>query len=418
MKVLLKSATIVDASSAHHQKKCDILIEGGKIKQIKNSIDPPAKCRIVSLENLHVSPGWFDSSVSLGEPGFEERETLKNGLMVAAKSGFTAIALNANTYPVTDSKGHIKYLKSASEDSAVSLYPIGALTIQSKGVDLAELFDMQNEGAIAFYDYKSPVENPNLLKIALQYSQNFEGLIQSFPFEKAVARKGVVNEEVNSTLLGLKGIPALSEELQIIRDLYILEYTGGKLHIPTISTRKSVDLIADAKKRGLQVSCSVSVFNLLLTDDILENFETNYKLLPPLRTSEDNNALIDGLKAGIIDGVTSDHNPIDVEHKNTEFEQAYFGSIGMESAFGALSAVLDMEDAVKALMGLKQIFNLPAHSIKEGEVADISLFNPEKKWVFGKEDIISTSKNSAFLGVELKGRPYGIIAKNKMILNE
>lgn len=311
MKVLLKSATIVDASSAHHQKKCDILIEGGKIKQIKNSIDPPAKCRIVSLENLHVSPGWFDSSVSLGEPGFEERETLKNGLMVAAKSGFTAIALNANTYPVTDSKGHIKYLKSASEDSAVSLYPIGALTIQSKGVDLAELFDMQNEGAIAFYDYKSPVENPNLLKIALQYSQNFEGLIQSFPFEKAVARKGVVNEEVNSTLLGLKGIPALSEELQIIRDLYILEYTGGKLHIPTISTRKSVDLIADAKKRGLQVSCSVSVFNLLLTDDILENFETNYKLLPPLRTSEDNNALIDGLKAGIIDGVTSDHNPKD-----------------------------------------------------------------------------------------------------------
>ncbi len=418
MKVLLKSATIVDASSAHHQKKCDILIEGGKIKQIKNSIDPPAKCRIVSLENLHVSPGWFDSSVSLGEPGFEERETLKNGLMVAAKSGFTSIALNANTYPVTDSKGHIKYLKSASEDSAVSLYPIGALTIQSKGVDLAELFDMQNEGAIAFYDYKSPVENPNLLKIALQYSQNFEGLIQSFPFEKAVARKGVVNEEVNSTLLGLKGIPALSEELQIIRDLYILEYTGGKLHIPTISTRKSVDLIADAKKRGLQVSCSVSVFNLLLTDDILENFDTNYKLLPPLRTSEDNNALIDGLKAGIIDGVTSDHNPIDVEHKNTEFEQAYFGSIGMESAFGALTAVLDMEDAVKALVGLKQIFNLPSHSIKEGEVADISLFNPEKKWVFGKEDIISTSKNSAFLGVELKGRPYGIIAKNKMILNE
>lgn len=418
MKILLKSATIVDASGSHHLKKRDILIEHGKIIQVASKITISENVKEVSLKNLHVSQGWFDSSVSFGEPGFEERENLENGLKAAALSGFTAVAVNANSFPVTDSKGHIQFLKSKAKGNAVNLYPIGALTVGSKGVDLAELYDMQNEGAIAFYDYKNPIANPNLLKIALQYTHNFDGLVQSFPFEKQVARNGMVNEEVNSTRLGLKGIPALSEELQIIRDLYILEYTGGKLHIPTISTKKSVELIRDAKKRGLNVTCSVSIFNLILTDSALEEFDTNYKLLPPLRTTEDNKALLKGLKDGSINGVTTDHNPLDIEHKKTEFEHALFGSIGLEGCFGALNNLVGMEESVKALTGLKDTFKIPSEKIEEGNSAELTLFNPEGVSTFSENDILSTSKNAALLGVKLKGKTYGIFANRQLIIKK
>lgn len=428
MKVLLKSATIVDASSKHHLKKRDILIENGVISKIAASIpqskstESSGQIKEIKLKNLHISRGWFDSSVSFGEPGFEERETIENGLKTAAFSGFTGVAVNANSFPVTDSKGHIKFLKSKAEGKAVRLYPIGALTMGSNGIDLAELYDMQNEGAVAFYDYKKPIENANLLKIALQYTQGFNGLVQSFPFEKSVALKGMVNEEVNSTLLGLRGIPALAEELQIIRDLYILEYTGGKLHIPTISTKKSVELIREAKKRGLDVSCSVAIFNLTLTDDVLESFDTNYKLLPPLRTQENIKALLKGLKDGTIDGVTSDHNPIDVERKKVEFDNAYFGSLGLEACFGALNNIIGVEQTVSALTSLKMIFNASEGSsedmvIEEGQTADLSLFNPEGNWKFSEKDIISTSKNAALIGSSLKGKPYGIYANNQLVLN-
>lgn len=418
MKILLKSATIVDASSKHHLKKRDVLIENGKISKIAVTISSTEKVKEVSLKNLYISQGWFDSSVSFGEPGFEERETVENGLKTAAFSGFTSVAVNANSFPVTDSKGHIKFLKSKAEGNAVSLYPIGALTVGSKGIDLAELYDMQNEGAVSFYDYKSPIANANLLKIALQYTQNFDGLVQSFPFEKSVARNGMMNEEINSTKLGLKGIPALSEELQIIRDLYILEYTGGKLHIPTISTKKSVELIRDAKKKGLNVTCSVAIFNFVLTDDVLEDFDTNYKLLPPLRTKEDNKALLKGLKDGTIDGVTSDHNPIDVEHKKTEFDHAFFGSISLEGCFGALNMLLGVEESVKAFTGLKSAFKIASEKIEEGNSAELTLFNPDGNWKFSEKDIISTSKNAALLGTKLKGKVYGIFAKNQLVLNK
>ncbi len=414
MNILLKSATIVDASSRHHLKKRDVLIENGIITKIGVSVSNSEKAKEVSFPNLHISQGWFDSGVSFGEPGFEERETIENGLKTAAHSGFTHVAINTNLNPVTDSKSTIKFLKVEAERSMVNLYPIGALSDKGKGENLAELFDMKNEGAISFYDYKKPVENPNLLKIALQYSQTFDGLIQSFPFERAIAKQGMVNEEINSTRLGLKGIPALAEELQIIRDLYILEYTGGRIHIPTISTKKSVALIKNAKKKGLNVTCSVAISNLILTDDVLKTFDTNYKLLPPLRTKKDIKALLKGLKDGVIDGVTSDHNPIDIERKKIEFDYAYYGSIGLESCFGALNSVLDTTTAVKVLTGLKETFHIPQHPIEEGNQADLSLFNPKSTWVFSKEDILSTSKNAALLGCDLKGKAYGIIANKKM----
>lgn len=415
--LLLKSATIIDATGKHHLKKRDVLIEKGVIKKIATSLQEKG-AREIELPNLHISRGWFDSSVSFGEPGYEERENISNGLRTAAFSGFTQVAVNPNTNPVTDTKAGVQFLKAKAEGNPVSLFPVGALTVRSEGIDLAELYDMYNEGAVAFGDYKNPVKNPNLLKIALQYCQNFNALVQSMPYEPQVATKGVMNEELNSTRLGLKGIPALAEELQITRDLYLLEYTGGNLHIPTISTKTGVELIRNAKKKGLNVSCSVAVANLMLTDDELEEFDTNYKLLPPLRTEADRKALIKGLKDGTIDGVTSDHDPIDIENKKTEFDHAMFGSIGLESSFGALNAVLGTELAVQALTSLKERFGVPSASLEEGEVANITLFDPDPDYEFSEKDIRSTSMNSAMLGKKLKGRAYGIYSNKKLVLNK
>ncbi|PRX49786.1 dihydroorotase [Salegentibacter salegens] len=410
MKLLLKSATIIDKHSAYNNKKLDILIEDGIIKKIGKDITTKAD-KVIAEENLHVSRGWFDSSVSFGEPGFEERETIANGLDTAAKSGFTSIVLNPNTYPILDNNGAITSVKSKAAHHPVKMFPTGALTIKSEGVDLAELYDMKQGGAIAFGDYKRAVKNPNLLKIALQYAQNFDGLVQSFPQEDRIAGKGMVNEEQNSTSLGLKGIPNLAEELQITRDLYLLEYTGGKLHIPTISTKKSVSLIREAKKKGLDVSCSVAIHNLSFTDELLQDFDTNAKVLPPLRTKEDIKALIKGLKDGTIDMLTSDHSPMDTEHKKVEFDNALYGTIGLESAFGALNNIFSTEEVVEMLSNGKQRFSVEDIEIKEGNPADLSLFIPNEKYDFTDAHIFSTSKNSIFKGHQLKGKALGIITK-------
>ena len=418
MSKLLKNAIIIDASSPYHLQKKDILIRNGKFEKIADAIEKNDDYTIVDQENLHVSCGWFDTSVSLGEPGFEERETIKNGLQVAAKSGFTAVAINANTNPVIDSKSDVEYLINKAQNSAVKLYPIAALTQKSKGVDMAELYDMQQSGAIAFADYNKPIENDNLMKVALLYAQNFDGLILSFPKNNKIAGEGIANEGINSTKLGLKGTPALAEHIQIARDLFLLEYTGGKLHIPTISSAKSVDLIRDAKKKGLQVTCSVAAHYLVLTDDELHNFDSNFKTNPPLRTKEDIKALQKGVKNGVIDIITSDHNPIDIEHKKVEFSEAKDGVIGLESVFGAVNSVLELADFISCFTSKpKTIFGIENHSIIEGNTADITFFNPTEEITFTKKHILSTSKNSPFINKKLKGKVYGIYANNKLIIN-
>ncbi|UMB55002.1 dihydroorotase [Lutibacter sp. A64] len=417
MNLLIKSATIIDPTSPFHNKNQDILIENGKISKISNSLDNPKNYKEIKLDNLHISQGWFDTSVCFGEPGFEERETIENGLKTAAKSGFTAVAVNPNTYPVADNKSAIEFIKNKGTNSATSLYPIGSLTKKTKSEDLAELFDMQNSGAIAFSDYNKPIENANLLKIALQYAQNFDALVLSFPQDNSIAQNGLVNEHINSTKLGLKGTPALAEELQITRDLYLLEYTGGKLHIPTISTAKSVKLIKEAKKNGLNVSCSVAAHHLVLTDDELVNFDSNTKVLPPLRTLNDIKALRKGVKDGVIDIITSDHNPIDIEHKKVEYSSAKYGTIGLESLFGALNNVIPLETLITCLTtNPKNRFGIEKSSINENEIANLTLFNPEFKYKFTVNNICSISKNSIFLNKNMNGKVYGIISNKKVLL--
>lgn len=418
MNLIIREAKIIDSKSPYNNQVVDIEIADGIIKKIGTKLKNPDTIEEVRLDNLHVSQGWFDSSVSLGEPGFEDRETILHGLDVAGKNGFTAIALQPNSFPIIDNQSQVNFVKSRANNLATELHPIGALTKNSEGKDLAELFDMKNAGAIAFGDYNKNLDNANLLKIALQYVQDFDGLVIAYSQDPNIKGSGVANEGIVSTRLGLKGIPTLAEELQIARNLFILEYTGGKLHIPTISTAKSVQLIKEAKAKGLQVTCSVAVHHLVLTDEKLDGFDTRFKVSPPLRTEADRKALIKGLKDGIIDMITSDHNPMDIEHKKMEFDLAKNGTIGLESAFGALMTVLPTELIVEKFTSGRGIFAIEYQTIEENKKADLTLFSTEGSWRFGKSDILSKSKNSAFIGTEMKGKVYGICNKGKLNIHK
>jgi len=417
MNLIIREATIIDSKSPFHNQMVDVKIKSGTIEKIGSKIPNENGFEEIKLENLHLSQGWFDSSVSFGEPGFEDRETIVNGLNVAAKSGFTAVALQPNSFPIIDNQAQINFVKNKAKGAATELYPIGAFTKDSEGKDMAELFDMKNAGAIAFGDYNKDIDNANLLKIGLQYVQDFDGLLIAYSQDASIKGNGVVNEGVVSTRLGLKGIPNLAEELQISRNLFLLEYTGGKLHIPTISTAKSLELIRNAKAKALNVTCSAAVHHLVLTDEKLEGFDTRYKVSPPLRTEEDRKALIEGVNDNTIDMITTDHNPIDIEHKKMEFEGSKNGTIGLESAFGALTNVLTLEKIIEKFTSSKILFGIENSSIKEGEKANITLFNPNGNWTFEKENILSKSKNSAFLGTDMKGKVYGIYHQNKLVLS-
>ena len=416
MNIILKSAKVINVESKHNGSKQDILISEGKIKKIGSSISVK-NAKTISVKNLHVSTGWFDSSVSFGEPGYEERETLLNGADVAAKSGFTDLLLNPSTNPVLDNQTDISFIKSKSLNSSCNIHPIGALTLSSESKDLAELYDMKNSGAVGFYDFKKPILNSNLLKTALLYSQSFNSVIMSYPQDNSVAKGGLINEGTISVNYGIKGIPNFAEEIQIARDLHVLEYTGGKLHIPTISTKKSLELIKKAKSKGLNVTCSVAVHNLIFNDKKLKDFDTRFKVLPPLREEKDRVALVNGVKTGLIDMVTSDHLPIDLENKKTDIENAKYGTIGLESIFGSLLSLFDLNQTIEILTRGREIFNIEKPEFEVGSKASLSLFTIND-YEFSKADILSKSKNSAFLGMKMKGKPIGVINGNKIKINE
>ena len=418
MKIILKNAKIIDVSSPFHNQIVDVKITNEIIDSISPTISKHEDYTEIEIPNLCLSKGWFDSSVSFGEPGFEDRETIAHGLEVAAKSGFTAVALQPNTFPIIDNQSQIQFVQQKAMHSGVDLFPIGALTKNSEGVDLAELFDMKKSGAIAFGDYNKSLTNANLLKIGLQYVQDFDGLVIAFCQDATIKGNGVVNEGVSATRLGLKGIPNLAEELIIARNLFLLEYTGGKLHIPTVSTAQSVNLIKQAKAKGLQVTCSVAVHHLALTDEKLDGFDTRYKVSPPLRAEHDRKALIEGVLDNTIDCITSDHNPIDIEHKKMEFDLAKEGTIGLETTFGVLNQLLPLEKTIEKLTSARAIFKIQEPIIAPGNKANITLFTTTEEWIFDQKKVLSKSKNSAFLGQKLKGKVLGIYNNGKLILQD
>jgi len=418
MNILLKNAKIIDKQNKYHLKRMDIYIENGFIKSIAKNLNPDKAYKLINLKNLHVSVGWFDSSVCFGEPGYEERETILHGLNVAAKSGFTAVAINPLTNPVNDTKAGISFLIDKAKNQLVDIYPIGALTQKSEGNELAEIYDMQQAGAIAFTDYDKGLANANLLKLALQYAQNFDGIIMDFPLDENLALDGQMHEGAQSTKNGMKAIPAMAEIIQIKRDLTLLKYTGGRLHIPNISCQRSVQLIKNAKKKGLNITCGVAAHHLILTDNEITDFNSIFKVTPPLREDKDIKALRKGVIDGTIDMITSDHNPIDIENKKLEFAHALNGTIGLESFFSAVNKVIDLEFLIEAITTKPRLaFKLDVPVMAENKKANLTLFNPEGEFVFDDSCILSSSKNSIFLNKKLKGQVYGVVKGNKSILN-
>lgn len=417
MSILIKSAKIIDADNSLDGKVFDIYIDKGIISNIEKNIDKPAKT-IISRENLHVSIGWLDSSVCFGEPGLEEREDLENGIKSAGLSGFTDIVLNSETLPILDSKADISYIKSKTQNSVVSVHPLGALSKKSDSEELADLKEMYDVGCIGFNDFKKAIKNPNLLKTALQYVQHFDGLILSFPIEDSISKNAQVHEGEVSTKYGIKGFPPISEEIAVYRDLKILEYTDGKLLIPTISTTGSVKLIKEAKSKGLKVWCSVSINNLFFNDDKLKDFDTRFKVMPPIRDEKTRKELIKYVNDGSIDLVTCDHCPIDIDNKKTDFENSFFGSTGLESSFGALNSLFDLNKTIKILTSGYDTFSINKPSLSVGSEAKLTLFNPDIKYTFSKSNILSKSKNSSFIDSKLKGKAYGIVSNSKILIVE
>ena len=415
MKILLKKATLIDSKHAFHYTNKDILIINGIITAIENEIiDDTAE--IITYPNLHISRGWFDSSVCFGEPGYEERETLENGLKTAGLSGFTQIAINPNTNPITDNQSTVCYLKNAGNKKASQIHPIASFSKNQEGKLLTELYDLKQNGAVAFGDYKKAIKNAELLKIALQYAQRFEGLLISHPTDTSIGSQGGIHEGDVSTRNGLLGSPTLSEILQIQRDLAVLEYSGGKLHIPFLSSAAAVELIRKAKKQGLDISCSVALANLVFTEEELSDFNTHFKLDPPLRTDADRMALRQGVIDGTIDMVTSNHEPLNVELKHLEFEYAATGTIGLEAMFGVLCTLFPLEKVIAILTKGKTRFGIENQAIEVGQQANLSLFNPSGNGSLKEEQILSSSKNCAFLNSQTQGTVYGVINNTQTTL--
>ena len=406
MKLLLKNATLIHEKSPFHNQKKDVLVVDGILTKIEDEINEEG-AEEVKFEDLHLSPGWFDPCVSFGEPGFEERETLSNGLKTAAKSGFTHIVLNPDTEPALDSYTDVNHLLQQAQDQTTALSISGSLTQSSAGKNLAPLVEMHKAGVVAFGDFNQGHQNPNLIRIALDYVQSFDGLIQAYPIDSNLSQGGQMHEGVVSTHLGLKGIPVVAETSILARDLQLLEYTEGRMHIPFISSAASVELIRNAKKKGLKVSCSVPIAHLHANEENLNNFESNYKILPPLRTAQDQRALREGLLEGTIDMVTSLHQPLNPELKDLEFVRAQEGSIGLEAAFGVLLNYFPLEKTISFLTRGTKAFKIDHPIFELGKVADLTLFSPKGSRVLEASDLFSSSKNCLFLGSTIKGKVYG-----------
>jgi dihydroorotase len=404
MNLLIKSATIVDPNSPFDQKVADILIQNGTITKIAPSITSDET--VFDAKGKHVSPGFFDLNCNIGELGFETKETLETGTRAAAAGGFTGVALMPNTQPPVHSKAEVEYLCNRAKNTLVDVYPLGTISHKREGKDMSEMYDMYLSGAKAFTDGNRPVQDAGLMERALLYTKGFNALVFSYPEDTAIAGKAKVNEGEVSTMLGMKGIPSLAEELMIARDLYLAEYTDSRIHFSTVSTSRSVDLIREAKAKGVQVTCDVSAHHLVLTDDELKGFDSQYKVKPPLRIQSDVEALIKGLKDGTIDAIVSQHTPHEIEFKDVEFEVAEFGIVGLQTAFSlALKAGLDINTIInKISINPRHILGIDATNIAEGQKANLVVFDIEEEWTYSKENNQSKSSNSPFIGQNLKGK--------------
>ena len=413
MKILIKAAKVIDPNSSFNGKTVDVYIEEGIIKNIGKNLTDIAD-EVIQEKNLHISPGLMDMHAEFCEPGMEYKEDLISGANAAAKGGFTSVAIMPNTNPTRSSKTDIEFVKSRTQSHIVDVFSIGALSHNLEGKELSEMYDMKQAGAVAFSDNKKAIESSGLMSRALLYSKNFDGLIISFANDESLSNEGQMHEGEVSTSLGLESIPTLSEELQISRDLFLTSYNESKIHFSTISTANSVTMIQEAKNEGINVTSEIAAHQIALTDTALVDFDSNYKTLPPLREDIDAEALIEGLKDGTIDVIVSDHTPQDIECKQKEFDLAEFGIIGLQTAFPIacthLIEHIGIEGIIqKMAINPRTILQLDVPVIEKEFSANITLFNPTKKWTLTKEMLVSKSANTPFIGTEFTGKVLGII---------
>jgi dihydroorotase len=404
MNLLIKSATVIDPASSFNNQVADILVKDGRIVNVGTSITNDAET--IDATGKYLLPGFFDLNCNIGELGLETKEDLQTGTAAAAAGGFTGIALMPNTQPAVHSKTEVEYLLNRAKHNLVDIYPLGTISHKRDGKDMAEMYDMFQSGAKAFTDGDRPVQDAGLMERAMLYVQGFGAKVISYPEDTSIAGKAKVNEGIVSTMLGMKGIPSLAEELMIARDLYLAEYTGSSVHFTTISTKRSVELIKDAKQKGLNVTCDVAVHNLVLTDDALMGFDSLYKVKPPLRTQADVDALIVGLKDGTIDAIVSQHTPHEIEFKDVEFEVAEYGIIGLQTTFSlALKAGLPVElIAEKLAINPRKILNINVPVMAIEQPANFILVDIDADWEYTRAINKSKSYNSPFIGQNLKGK--------------
>ncbi len=420
MRILIKRAVIVDPLSKHHGKKRDIYIAKGRIEEIGRNLETKAD-RTIQASNLHVSQGWCDIGAQIGEPGFENRETIASAARAAVAGGYTTVAPFPNTSPALDNRSSIEYVVNRGRETTVSFVPIGAITSDAAGQEIAELQDMAAGGAVAFSDGRYALQHTGIMLIALQYVRKFQGTIINRPFIANLVTGGQMHESPVSTSLGMRGFPPMSESIMLSRDLKLLEYADSKLHSYGISSAESVDILRAAQKAKMPVTASVPAQNLYLTDEDLMEFDTNYKVLPPLRENQDRKALIRGIQRGTITSIVSNHEPYEEERKKLEFAHADFGTTGLQSAFGMANAslgdVLALEEIIACFTtGPRSVLGMPDPAIEKGTQAELTLFDPTLEWSLQTSQLKSRSKNSAAIGLPLKGRAIATV--NKGLLNE
>jgi dihydroorotase len=434
MKILIKDGYIIDPSQ-EFDGVGDILIEDGKIKEValqkaphylpltkegkRGGNDPEP--RIINAKGLIIMPGLIDMHVHLREPGFEYKESIQTGTMAAVKGGFTTVCCMPNTFPVNDNASVTEFIKrKASQEGHCAVLPIGAITKEQKGGELAEIGTMRNEGCIAFSDDGQPVMNSLIMRRALEYSKSFDVPIISHSEDLTLSEDGVMNEGVISITLGLKGIPVEAEQIMIFRDILLAELTGGRLHIAHVSTEGSVNLIRNAKNRGANVTAETCPHYFSLTEDAVQGYNTNAKVNPPLRTARDIAAIKKGLKDGTIDVIATDHAPHHRDEKMREFDSAPFGISGLETAIGlslrlVQEGILSLRQLIeKMTLNPAKILRIQKGTLRAGMDADILVVDEKKEYTVHAERFISKGKNTPFEGWELRGSPVLTMYKGKI----
>lgn len=420
MRVLLKKACIIAPGQPIDGQIRDVLIENGVITQIAEDAGSDAQ-EIISGDHLHVSPGWMDVFADFCDPGYEFKEDLTTGAQAAAGGGFTEVMLVPNTLPAIETKAQVEYILSHNPRLPATLHPIGAVSQGLKGQSLAEMYEMHRSGALGFSDGLAPVQHSGLLLKALQYIKAFGGILIQIPDDTGISHHGLMHEGVWSTRLGMAGIPAIAEEIIVKRDLDLLAYTDSRLHFTGISLEKSIELIARAKASGLSVSCSVTPYHLMFTDESLQQYNSHFKVTPPLREAHDVEALRRAVMDGVIDCIATHHMPQDADSKQKEFEYAAPGMIGLETCFGVLGAAVPQMKTTQLINLLavnpRKLFGRPVPEIREGAPASITFFDPTLEWTVEAKDLKSKSRNTPFLGRKLKGKVLGTYHNQQLTRN-